>query len=445
MAQDEGSQSHIKDEKVLQPTPDSIQLDSSLIESHQMYFNSIEIEGHQVDSILQTHLLHSDMNLTDPKTPEKSSSREKDLSNSTLKSCARDFGCVTPKTKFKKVNRTTIQNSSMVAHLWAKSSGMNLETDRITDKDLEKLILFGGPGGINLLSEGIDISCLKKFLIKSGVIGPNGLHVYPKDCIFYHCMLLKEWCKKNNIETSSPKEMGKLLVEFPIENLDHLETTETRETVEKTTETREKVCRYFCPEQSCSASHTRRHNVIQHIKRVHKGLDFDPKTIVVQRASKVKCSGCSRELNKRYLKEHLNVCNFKVKKLALLDTQHCKECNLPKTQLKFHLMTQHKYELCHFCLSKIGPPCYSCKSACCESCSRFPKFCCSCTIDAEGNSILVTKKIFLAGIEGPCSFCKSKSQICCQSCDSHICKTCEKEEGFCKLCVIEADSDFEEK
>ena len=110
MAQDEGSQSHIKDEKVLQPTPDSIQLDSSLIESHQMYFNSIEIEGHQVDSILQTHLLHSDMNLTDPKTPEKSSSREKDLSNSTLKSCAREFGCVTPKTKFKKVSQTTMQN-----------------------------------------------------------------------------------------------------------------------------------------------------------------------------------------------------------------------------------------------------------------------------------------------------------------------------------------------
>ena len=65
--------------------------------------------SHQVDSI-QTHLLNSDMNLTDPKTPEKSSRRGKDLSNSTLKSCAREFGCVTPKTKFKKVSQTTMQN-----------------------------------------------------------------------------------------------------------------------------------------------------------------------------------------------------------------------------------------------------------------------------------------------------------------------------------------------
>ena len=46
-----------------------------------MHFIPVEIEGHQVDSIPQSHLLHSDVNSTDPKTPEKSSSKENDLSN----------------------------------------------------------------------------------------------------------------------------------------------------------------------------------------------------------------------------------------------------------------------------------------------------------------------------------------------------------------------------
>ena len=51
----------VRDEKMLEPTPEGIQLDLSSIESYQMNFIPVEIEGHQVDSIPLSHLFHCDV------------------------------------------------------------------------------------------------------------------------------------------------------------------------------------------------------------------------------------------------------------------------------------------------------------------------------------------------------------------------------------------------
>ena len=357
-----------------------------------------------------------------------------------IKACGRDLGCSTPKNKMKKASKETLTNVSMVCHLWSKSAGVILANQQLNDSDISKIIMFGGPGLLNLLPSNITVKSMRRFMVQSGVIGKNMLHDYKTDCKYFHCLLINEYAVKNDIDMSSEEKIQKF-AESPkfkkaLSNISMIQQN-SEHPIDNSSS------KYCCPAPDCSHSNTRRGALAKHILKNHPGEEYDLKSVKIAKPRLVKCDICGSEVGIRYLSNHKISCRFS-KNFPLQDNVpqekdgFCTECRQPKTKLREHKKRVHKYDDCKFCLVDLGPPCLSCRVPSCKKCSVIPQWCPSCTIDPS-NKCLGKKSFDL--IEDLCFMCKVGGGKRCQSCGNYVCQTCEKYPGHCKSCVLILDSD----
>ena len=195
-------------------------------------------------------------------TPTKISSGE-ELNVSELRDVVRRMGGVTPKSGSRKWGRKEYFNFSIIIHMWAKKKQFPLAEKPLTVKDIEEILDYGGPHGLDLTIEGqVAKTVFKKRYLNGamrserfvgnfvgGFTSKDNCHHYPQDCPFLHCSAMSEWFPTKKVPNgdrksisqlvmspNSPRDLNILLMKSQEENLTMQKTIESLQSSKESTE-----------------------------------------------------------------------------------------------------------------------------------------------------------------------------------------------------------------
>ena len=397
-----------------------------------------------------------------------------------LREAGRRMGGVTPKTGPRKWGREAYFNFSLVLHMWAEKEKFPLAEKPLTVAEIENVLRYGGPQGLNLIKDGHSAKKIFKMRYLNGakrterfvghfvggMTGEDGCHHYPADCPFLHCSAVSEWFRTENFHNSagesisqlvmspnSPRDLKILLRKAQEENSAIMEKLRK---LEAPKESKENVDRSQTESFTChvcgKTGFSRPCSLKRHIRTFHKGTETDN----LPKEKKINCLHCGKLITARFMKIHAIRCDKNKEKLNDIPEENltnmgsagfCEECNSFQTVLKRHQILVHHFSPCKTCKNNLGAPCLSCSSAACLKCSKSPPFCPRCTIMCDEDGKKVNSSIHdedftstTSQSESLCAKCKRVLGKPCISCSETSCKFCSLIEGWCKKCTITANS-----